>query len=92
MEFEQHVIIKFLSTKEVSAPEIEVRLRKQYGEETYSTRTVYHWIQQFRLGRTMIEDEKRYDCPPIDDVDALVLEHFNKNPFHTVLTLAGSLG
>jgi hypothetical protein len=35
-------------------------LKKQYGEGIYSTITVYHWIQQFHLGWTMIEDEKIY--------------------------------
>jgi hypothetical protein len=35
---------------------------------------VYHWIQQLRLGRTMIEDEKRYDHPPIVVFDDLVWE------------------
>jgi hypothetical protein len=40
----------------------------------------------------MIDDEKRSGRLPIDDIDALVLEQFNKNPFYTVSTLSGSMG
>lgn len=91
MKDHQRIIIKFLHNEQVDSNEIYTRLQAQFGEDTYSLRSVQRWIQYFRLGRQKIDDEIREGRPPIDHVDANILEELSKNPFHSVRSLCEAI-
>jgi hypothetical protein len=59
MEYEQHVIIKFLFNEGASARQIAERLRAQFHKDVYALRTVQFWITLVRRGRENVHDELR---------------------------------
>jgi hypothetical protein len=45
------------------ADEIHTQLLLLYGEAIYISTTIYKWIREFRIGRTSVFDESRFDRP-----------------------------
>jgi len=55
----QRIIVKFLTNKSVKPAEIQIRLRTQIGDETFSRTQVYDWSKSFKKGRTEVEKIRR---------------------------------
>jgi hypothetical protein len=49
MEYDQGVIIRFLSNERIAADEITTRLQAQFAEHAYKLRTVRFWIGEVRF-------------------------------------------
>jgi hypothetical protein len=92
MEYDQRVIIRFLFNEKVSADEIQRRLTAQFGEDSYSIRSVRRWCQYLRQGRKDLHDEQRPGRPPLDNIDAKILALLTAYPFHSAYSLADSIG
>jgi histone-lysine N-methyltransferase SETMAR len=88
MDFEQRVIIRFLSKEGVDANRIHTRLSAQFRDEAYSLRSVQRWCQYVRQGRELMDDEPRAGRPPIDFLDIQILSNLEKYPFHSAYSLA----
>jgi hypothetical protein len=50
MEYDQRVIIRFLSNEGITANEITIKLQVQFAEHAYKLRTVRFWIAEVRCG------------------------------------------
>jgi hypothetical protein len=59
MEYDQRVIIRFLSNEGISAHEITIILQAQFGEHSSKLRTVQFWVGEVRFGRQDLHDEIR---------------------------------
>lgn len=56
---EQRIIIKFLAKSGKNSTETYEMLKKVYGDDSLSKRSVFDWHKQFRNGRETVEDEPR---------------------------------
>jgi hypothetical protein len=52
----QHIIIKFITKKNMKSAEILMRLRAKFGDEMPSRTQVYDWIKSFKEGWTEVEN------------------------------------
>jgi hypothetical protein len=91
MEYDQRVIIRFLSNEGIAADEITTRFQAQFAEHAYKLRTVRFWIGDARFGRQDFHDEIGTGRPPLDDVDAKILTILNKSPFESMRSIAERL-
>lgn len=57
-EEEQRAVIRFLWSEGVLGAEIYRRLSDQYGDNCMSKRSVYHWIDHFKAGRTSVSHQE----------------------------------
>jgi hypothetical protein len=81
MEYDQRMVIPFLSNEGIAADEITTRLQKRFAEHASKLRTVRFWIGEGRFDRQDFHDEIRTGRPPLDDVDAEILAILNKSLF-----------
>jgi hypothetical protein len=91
MDFEQRVIIRFLSKEDVDATDIRTKLLAQFGDEAYSLRSVQRWCQDVRQGRELIQDEPGSGRPPVGFLEIEILSNLEKCPFHSAYSLADIL-
>ena len=56
-------------------------MKSVYDNNAYSLKGLEYWTHQFRLGRKMLEDEKRSGRQPLDDIDAQILKKPTNEPF-----------
>jgi hypothetical protein len=91
MEYDQRVIVWFLSNEGIADDEIISRLQAQFAEHAYKFRTVWFWIGEVWFGRHDLHDEICTGRPPLDDVDAKILAFLNKSPFESARSIAERL-
>jgi hypothetical protein len=91
MEYDQRVIIRFLSNEGISADKITTRLQAPFAEHAYKVRTVRFWIGEVRFGRQDLHNEIRTRRPLLDDVDTKFLAILNKSPFESTCSIAKML-
>jgi hypothetical protein len=91
MEYDQRVIIRFLSNEGIAADEITTRLQAQFAEHMYKLRTGRFEIGEVRFGHQDLHDEIRTGRPPLDDVDAKILAFLNKSPLESARSIAETL-
>jgi hypothetical protein len=58
IDYEQRVIIPFLYNERVPPDKIQERVSRQFGDTTYSLRSVRRWAQFAPQGREDLHDEK----------------------------------
>jgi hypothetical protein len=90
-EYDQRVIIRFLCKERVSPEDIHVRLEAQFGDATYSGRSIRRWYQYVRQGREDLHGEVRFRRSLIDFLDIRILALMDKQPFHSVDLIAEAL-
>jgi hypothetical protein len=91
MEYDQRMIIRFLSKEGIAADEITTRLQAQFAEHAYKLRTVRFWIGQVRFGRKDLHDEIHTGRPHLNDIDAKILAILNKSPFESACSITERL-
>jgi hypothetical protein len=91
MEYDQRVIIRFLSNEAIAADEITTRLQKQFGEHAYKLRIVRFWICEVRFGHQDLHEPIRTGRPLLDDVDVKILAILDKSPFKSARSIAERL-
>jgi hypothetical protein len=91
MEYDQRVIIRFLSNDGIAADEITGRLQAQFVEHAYKLRIVRFWIGEVRFGRQDLHNKIRTGRPPLDNVDAKNLAILDKSPFESARSIAERL-
>jgi hypothetical protein len=65
MEYDQRVIIRFLYKERVSPENIHARLEAQFGDTTYSDRSLRRRYQYVRQRGKDMHDEVRSGRPPL---------------------------
>jgi hypothetical protein len=74
------------------APEdIHACLEVQFGDATYSERSVRWWSQHVRQGREDLHDEVPSDRPLNDFLDIRILALLDEQPFNLVYSIAEAL-
>lgn len=51
MSLEQRFVIKYLLRKETKPKDIIKELKNVYGDEAYSSASIYFWISELKSGR-----------------------------------------
>jgi transposase len=92
MDYDQRVIIRFLMNEGVLANEIFMRLRVQFGEDSYALGTVQFWMQEIKRGRQDLRDEHRTGRPSLGNLDTQILSILEKEPFESARSIAHTLG
>ncbi|XP_076059708.1 protein GVQW3-like [Oratosquilla oratoria] len=69
---EQRSVIRFLWSEGIPGAEVHKRLSVQYEGNILPRRSVHQWIEQFKSGRTGVEDEKRVGRPATSTTDARI--------------------
>ena len=69
---EQHAVVHFLWSKGLSTEEVHCEMCPMYGDNGFSWKTVFNWIQEFNKGRQSIGDRKRPGCPAEVSTEATV--------------------
>jgi hypothetical protein len=81
IEYEQGVIIKFVTLESVGAHEIRTRLSAQSGEQTYALRAIQFWMHEIQGGRGHLHDEHRSGRPALDYINTKMISRLEKAPF-----------
>jgi transposase len=63
-KIEQRVVIKFFTKLGKGPSEIDLELRKVYGDSTLPISTIKRWAADFKRGRENFEDDPRSGRPP----------------------------
>jgi transposase len=74
MDYEQRVIIKFLSNDGLEAHQIAEKLKAQFSEGAYSLSAVQFWMAEVQRGREDLHDEPRPGRPSSDCLSARIQE------------------
>jgi hypothetical protein len=91
MEYDHRVIIKFPRNEMADARDIADVLQTQFDEHAYQFRTVQFWIAETQLGHQDLHDEIRTGRPPLDDLDAKILDILDKSPFESAYSISERL-
>jgi hypothetical protein len=91
MEYDQRVIIKFLSNDGSDARAIADRFQARFVEHAYQLQTIRFWIAEARLGHQDLHDEMRTGRSPLDELDAKILVILDKYPFESAHSIAETL-
>ena len=81
---EQCAVVHFLWAKGLCTEEVHREMRPVYGDNCFSQKTVFNWIQEFNKGRQSIRDWERPGCPAEVSTEATVqrVEHIIRNDWH----------
>lgn len=71
---EQRINIKFLAKYGENADKTYEMLKKVYGDDCLTRRTVYHWHKKFLKGRESVEDAARSGKPRSARTPAIIEE------------------
>jgi hypothetical protein len=82
MERDQRIIVRFLCKERVSPEDIHARLEAQFGDATYSERSVGRWCQYVRQGGANLHYEVRSGRSPTDFLDIRILALPDEQTFH----------
>jgi hypothetical protein len=88
MEYDQRGIILFLCKEGISPQEIHRHLEAQFGDATYSERSVRRWCQYGPQGRENLHDEVRSGRPPIDFLNLRILALLSEKSLHSAYSIA----
>jgi translation initiation factor 1 (eIF-1/SUI1) len=50
MQYEQHVVIRFLANRNWDIKKIAAALKEDFGQDAYAFRTVQDWLIEIRRG------------------------------------------
>jgi hypothetical protein len=87
MEYDQRVIIRFLSNEGIPADEIATSFQAKFAEHAYKLKNIRFWIGEVQFGRQDLHDEIRTGRPPLYDVNAKILAISNKSPFESARSI-----
>jgi hypothetical protein len=87
-DYDERIIIRFLGKERVSPEDIHVCLEAQFGNITYSKRSVRLWRQYVWHGREDLHDEVRSGTLPIDFLDIRILALLDEHAFHSASSIA----
>jgi hypothetical protein len=85
------MIIRFLHNERADAHDTTQRLQAQFTQDAYALRTVQFWIDEVRRGRQDFHDENCMERPPLDDLDAKILDILDKSPFESTQSISKTL-
>jgi hypothetical protein len=88
MEYEQRVIIKFLTNESVDAHEIHTRLSAQFGEQTYALRAIQFWAREMQRGREDLQNDHRSKRRAFNCIDTKIISILEKAPFESARSIA----
>jgi transposase len=73
MKYDERANYRFLYNEGISAEDIHPRLQAQFGEDTYSPRSVRRWRPRPRQRREDLHDEVRPGRPQVDFLDVRIM-------------------
>ena len=81
---EEHAVVHFLWAKELSTAEVHRVMHPVYGDNCFSRKTVFSWIQEFNMIRQSIRDQERPGRPAEVSTEVTVqrVQQINSNDRH----------
>jgi histone-lysine N-methyltransferase SETMAR len=91
MSVEQRYVIKYLHDEGLNGVEIIQRIKNHYGPDALPDSTIYYWIAQAKLKRTDLINIPSPGKPPIEGLDAQILQLLEEDPYISARQMAQSL-
>jgi hypothetical protein len=88
MEIEQRDVVNYLHRKEMKWPAIVVELAAVYHEDTFDENRVKYWLHEIKLHCSNLSDRPSSGQPPLEDIDALILQVLEAEPWSSIRTIA----
>jgi hypothetical protein len=80
MEIEQRYVVSYLHRKGMKMPAIVAELVAVYHEDAFDGNIVKYWPHEIKLHCSDPSDRPSSGQPPLEDIDAQILEIFEAEP------------
>jgi hypothetical protein len=80
MEIEPRDVVSYLHRKGLKLPAIATELAAVYLEDTFDNNRVKYWLHEIKLHRSDRSDRPSSGQPPLEDIDARVLQVLKAEP------------
>jgi transposase len=88
MEIEQKYVVSDLHRKGMKLPAILAELAAVYHEDTLDENIVKHWLHGINSHRSDLSGRPSSGRPPLEDIDARILQVLKAEPWSSVRTIA----
>jgi hypothetical protein len=91
MEIEQRYVVSYLHRKGMILPAIIAELAAVSHEDAFDECRVNYWLPEIKIHRSDLSDRASSGRPPLEDIDAQILQVLEVEPWSSVRTIAGFL-
>jgi transposase len=88
MKIEQRSVVSCLHRKGITLPTIVVELMTVSHEDAIDENRVKYWLHEIELHRSDLSDQSNSGRPPLEDIDARILQVLEAEPWSLVRTIA----
>jgi hypothetical protein len=88
MEIEQRYVVIYLHRKWMKLPEIVAKIAAVYHEDAFHENTVKYWRHEIKLHRSDLGDRPSSGGPPLEEIDARILQVLEAEPSYSGRTMA----
>jgi hypothetical protein len=88
LEIKQRYVVSYLHCKEMKLPVIVAELAAVYHEEEFGENRVKCRLYEIKLHRSDLGDRPSSGRPPLDDIDARILQVLEAEPWSSIRTIA----
>jgi hypothetical protein len=88
MEVEQRYVVGYLHRTEMKLPAIVAELAAIYHEDAFDENRAEDWLHEIKLYRSDLSDQPSSGRPPLEDIDARILQTLEAEPWSSVRTIA----
>jgi hypothetical protein len=87
-EIEQRYVVSCLHCNGMKLPAIVTERAAVYHEDAFAENRVKYWLHEIKLHRSDLSDRASSGRPPLEDIDALILQVWESEPWFSVPTIA----
>jgi hypothetical protein len=88
MEIEQRSVMNYLHRKGMKLPTIVAELAAVYHEDAFNENRMRYWLHEMKLHRSDLSDRPSSGRPPLEDIDARILQVLEAEPWSSGRTKA----
>jgi hypothetical protein len=88
MEIGQRYVVNYLHRKGMKLPVIVAELVAVYHEDAFDENRVQYWLHEIKLHCSDLTDRLSSGRPPLEDIDARILQVLEAEPWYSVGTIA----
>jgi hypothetical protein len=87
-EIEQRYVVSYPHRKGMKLPAIVAELAAVYHEDAFEESRVKYWPHEITLHRSDLSDQPSSGRPPLEDINARILQVLEAEPWSSVRTIA----
>jgi hypothetical protein len=88
MEIEQRYVVSSLNRKGMKLPAIVAELAAVYHEDAFDENRVKCWLHEIKLHRSDLNGRPSSGRPPVEEIDARIMEVWEAEPWCSVRMIA----